>query len=167
MASQDEVDSDKRDFVLTTSTFLGLAGVAGACWPLVSSMNPTREVQAQSVTAVDLKGIAAGATQTVAWRGQPVFVFHRTQEEVAAVRQSDGGKDPEPDAARVKQPDWLVVVGICTHLGCVPNKDKQGWLCPCHGSVYDNSGRILSGPAPRNLAVPPYRFVADDKIVIG
>jgi ubiquinol-cytochrome c reductase iron-sulfur subunit len=167
MADQDDVDSERRDFIVTTTTFLGVAGAAGACWPLISSMNPTSSVKAEAVTDVDLQGIAPGAVQTVAWRGEPVFIFHRTPEEIAAMQQSSGGKDPEPDVSRVKHADWLVVVGICTHLGCVPNKNAQGWLCPCHGSVYDNSGRILSGPAPRNLDVPPYKFVSENKIVIG
>ena len=87
--------------------------------------------------------------------------------EAAAMAESNGGKDPQPDAARTKRSDWLVVVGTCTHLGCIPNKNAQGWLCPCHGSVYDNSGRIITGPAPRNLEVPPYRFLNDEKIIIG
>lgn len=163
----EKVDSERRDFIVTTTTVLGAAGVAGACWPFISSMNPTASVKAEAVTEVPLQGIPPGKVHTVAWRGEPVFVFHRTPAQVAAMRDSKGGKDPQPDSARVKEADWLVVVGICTHLGCVPNKTAQGWLCPCHGSIYDNSGRIISGPAPRNLDVPPYRFVAKDKLVIG
>lgn len=167
MSEQDKVDPERRDFIVTTTVAVGTAGVAAACWPLISSMNPTTAVKAEAVTEVSLQGIAVGEARTVAWRGEPVFIFHRTPEVIAAMEHSNGGKDPETDAARVQRPDWLVVVGICTHLGCVPNKDSQGWLCPCHGSIYDNSGRIISGPAPRNLDVPPYKFVASDKIEIG
>jgi ubiquinol-cytochrome c reductase iron-sulfur subunit len=167
MTERDKFDPERRDFLISTTTLLGAAGAAGACWPFISSMNPTSAVKSEAVTEVGLQGIAPGAVHTVAWRGEPVFIFHRTAAEVSAMEQSNGGKDPQADAARVKRPDWLVVVGICTHLGCVPNKTEQGWLCPCHGSIYDNSGRILSGPAPRNFAVPPYQFVAEDKIVIG
>lgn len=167
MAEKDGVDETRRDFLLTATATVGVAGIAAACWPFISSMNPTLDVQAQANTEVDLSGVAAGATRTVAWRGKPVFIVHRSPEQIAAMVQSEGGKDPAPDQARVQEPEWLVVVGICTHLGCVPNKTADGWLCPCHGSVYDNSGRVLHGPAPRNLEVPPYRFVAQDKIVIG
>jgi len=167
MSEQDKIDPERRDFLITSTTILGVAGAAGACWPFISSMNPTSAVKSEAVTTVDLQGVAPGAVNTVAWRGEPVFIFHRTPDEIAAMEKTDGGKDPQPDSARVKNADWLVVIGICTHLGCVPNKTKKGWLCPCHGSVYDNSGRIMSGPAPRNLDVPPYHFVSDDKIVIG
>jgi ubiquinol-cytochrome c reductase iron-sulfur subunit len=167
MSEQDKVDPERRDFIVTATTALGVAGVAGACWPFISSMNPTSAVKSEAVTEVGLQGIAPGTVHTVAWRGEPVFIFHRSPAEVAAMQQSNGGKYQQADESRVKHPDWLVVVGVCTHLGCVPNKTEQGWLCPCHGSVYDNSGRILSGPAPRNLDVPPYHFVSDDKIVIG
>ena len=167
MSDQDKIDPERRDFVVTTTTILGVAGVAAASWPFISSMNPTASVKAEAVEEVSLQGIDTGKVHTVAWRGQPIFIFHRTPEEIKAMEQSKGGKDPQPDKDRVKHADWLVVIGICTHLGCVPNKTAEGWLCPCHGSVYDNSGRIISGPAPLNLHVPPYRFVSDDKIVIG
>jgi len=167
MSEQDKMDPERRDFLVTTTTVIGAAGAAAACWPFISSMNPTSAVKSEAVSEVDLQGIAPGDVRTVAWRGEPVFIFHRTPEQIAAMQQSTGGKDPQPDGSRVKHPDWLVVAGICTHLGCVPTKNSQGWLCPCHGSVYDNSGRILSGPAPRNLDVPPYTFVAANKIVIG
>jgi ubiquinol-cytochrome c reductase iron-sulfur subunit len=160
-------DPARRDFLVTSTAVLGAAGLMAAAWPFLSSMNPTAAVKAAGVSEVSLQGIAAGEMRTVAWRGQPVFVFHRTPAEAAAMRDSNGGKDPQPDAARIQRPDWLVVVGTCTHLGCIPNKNAEGWLCPCHGSVYDNSGRILAGPAPRNLEVPPYRFLNDEKIVVG
>jgi len=171
MSEQDKLDSEldpeRRDFIVTTTSVLGAAGVAAACWPFINSMNPTAAVKSEAVTEVDLQDVAPGEVRTVAWRGEPVFIFHRTKDEVAAMEQSNGGKEPQPDDLRVKHADWLVVIGICTHLGCVPNKTQKGWLCPCHGSVYDNSGRIISGPAPRNLGVPPYRFVTGEKIIIG
>ena len=166
-SEKDNIDPERRDFLITTTTALGVAGAAGACWPFISSMNPTASVKSEAVKEVDLKDVAVGKVETVGWRGEPIFIFHRTADEIAAMENSKGGKDPQPDSARVKRPDWLVVIGICTHLGCVPNKVEKGWLCPCHGSVYDNSGRILSGPAPLNLYIPPYHFVSDDKIVIG
>jgi ubiquinol-cytochrome c reductase iron-sulfur subunit len=171
MSEQDKLDPDvdpeRRDFIVTTTTILGAVGAAAACWPFINSMNPTAAVKSEAVKEVNLQGIPPGEVHTVAWRGEPIFIFHRTPAEIAAMEQSSGGKDPQADVSRVKHADWLVVVGICTHLGCVPNKVANGWLCPCHGSQYDNSGRILAGPAPRNLDVPPYSFVADDKIVIG
>ena len=167
MAKKDGVDETRRDFLLTTTGAVGAAGIAAACWPFISSMNPTLAVQAQANTEVDLNSVLPGAMTTVAWRGKPVFIVHRTPQEIAAMEKSEGGKDPAADASRVKEAQWLVVIGLCTHLGCVPNKTKEGWLCPCHGSVYDNSGRVLHGPAPRNLDVPPYQFVTQDKILIG
>ena len=166
-AGDGPADPARRDFLVSSTVVLGAAGLVTAAWPFVSSMNPTAAVKAAGVSEVALQGIPAGEVRTVAWRGQPVFIFHRTPPEIAAMADSNGGKDPQPDAARIERPDWLVVVGTCTHLGCIPNKNAQGWLCPCHGSVYDNSGRILAGPAPRNLEVPPYRFLGDEQIVIG
>ena len=96
-----------------------------------------------------------------------MFVLHRTPEQVAAMAASNGGLSPEPDGERVQRPEWLVVVGVCTHMGCVPNKEEPGWTCHCHGSQYDDSGRVTRGPAPNNLEVPPYKFVSADKIIIG
>ncbi len=167
MAEKDRVDETRRDFLLTTTGVVGAAGVAAACWPFISSMNPSLAVQGQANTEVDLSTVAPGVMTTVAWRGKPVFIVHRTPEEIAAMAATEGGKDPATDQSRVQEAQWLVVIGLCTHLGCVPNKTKAGWLCPCHGSVYDNSGRVLHGPAPRNLDVPPYHFVTQDKILIG
>ncbi len=159
-------DPGRRDFLEQATCALAGAGIAATAVPFISSMNPTTDVIAAASTEVDLSGIEPGMDRTVAWQGKPVFIVHRTPEQVAAMQASKGGKDPEPDSERVVRPEWLVVVGICTHLGCVPGRKADGWLCPCHGSVYDNSGRILHGPAPRNLAVPPYEFESDDKILI-
>jgi ubiquinol-cytochrome c reductase iron-sulfur subunit len=130
-------------------------------------MNPSSDVLAKATTEFDLTGMNPGDMRTVAWQGKPVFVLRRTPEEIKAMEASDGVLDPEPDQKRVKKPEWLVVVGVCTHMGCVPNKEGPGWTCHCHGSQYDDSGRVVRGPAPKNLEVPPYHFVAADKIIIG
>lgn len=168
MSDGEALDSaDRRDFLGKATAAVGAAGMAAACWPFISSMNPSSDTLEKATTEVDLSPIAEGQTQTVSWGGKPVFVVHRTAAQVDAMQKSQGGKDPQPDQARTKQPQWLVVVGVCTHMGCIPSRNDDGWLCPCHGSVYDNSGRILHGPAPLNLHVPPYKFVSDTKIVIG
>ncbi len=160
-------DHGRRDFLGTATCFVAGAGIAASSWPFINSMNPTADVLAKASTEVDLSDIPAGEEKTVLWQGKPVFILHRTADQISAMEASTGSqKDPEPDEKRVQKPEWLVVVGICTHLGCVPNRRKEGWLCPCHGSVYDNSGRILHGPAPRNLDLPPYEFVADTRIII-
>jgi ubiquinol-cytochrome c reductase iron-sulfur subunit len=132
---------------------------------------------ALSTTEVDLAPVQVGQRLTVAWRGKPIFIDHRTPEEIKTAENVDVAslRDPQPDSARVKKPEWLVVVGVCTHLGCIPLGQKVGddrgqyggWFCPCHGSVYDTSGRIRQGPAPQNLFVPPYDFTADTTIKIG
>lgn len=158
---------DRRDFLNTVTSVVAGAGVVSACWPFISSMNPSRDVLSKATTEVDLKHIGEGELKTVEWQGKPVFILHRTDQQIDAMSRSDGGKQLQADAERVLKPEWLLVVGICTHLGCVPGRRENGWTCPCHGSVYDNSGRILRGPAPRNLEVPPYEFLAEDKILIG
>lgn len=169
MSNNSEVvdSADRRDFLGKATAAVGAIGACAACWPFISSMNPSSDTLEKATTEVDLSPIAVGQMQTVSWGGKPVFIVHRTPEQVAAMEKSQGGKDPEEDRARTKQPEWLVVVGVCTHMGCIPSRNEDGWLCPCHGSVYDNSGRILHGPAPKNLLVPPYKFVNNDKIVIG
>ena len=160
-------DPKRRDFLSTATGAVAGVGAAAACWPFISSMNPSSDVLARSTTEASLKGISPGEVKTVEWQGKPVFIFHRQEKQIAQMEGKGEGKDPEDDRLRVKNPDWLVVIGICTHLGCVPSRKKAGWLCPCHGSVYDNSGRILSGPAPRNLDIPEYKFAGNDKIIIG
>lgn len=168
MAEKDTLsDSGRRNFLVGLSTFVGGAGAAAACIPFVASMNPSSDVLSKATTEVDLSGIPEGGMHTIAWQGKPVFILHRTQEQIKAMSASSGGLQPEPDQQRTKQPEWLVVIGVCTHMGCVPNKEGPGWTCHCHGSQYDDSGRVLRGPAPGNLEVPPYRFVAAGKIVIG
>ncbi len=172
-------DVTKRDFLKLVTGAGALVGAGALAWPLIDSMNPSADVLALSSTTVDLAPIQLGQAITVVWRGKPVFVRHRTPEEIkgAATVAQNTLADPALDSARVKKgaEQWLVVVGICTHLGCIPigNKtteargDFGGWFCPCHGSQYDTSGRVRHGPAPANLAVPPYAFEGDTKIKIG
>jgi len=169
----------RRDFLILTAGAVGAVGAAAAVWPFIDSMNPSADVLAQSTTDVDLSQIEAGQAVTVMWQGKPVFIRHRTAEEINAAEETPMSEliDPESDKARVKKgkAEWLVVVGICTHLGCVPNGQKPsqdrgkygGWLCPCHGSLYDTSGRVRRGPAPTNLVIPPYVFLSDTSIRIG
>jgi ubiquinol-cytochrome c reductase iron-sulfur subunit len=167
----------RRDFLILTATAIGGVGVAAAIWPFIDTLNPARDTLALSTTEVDLAPVQVGQRLTVAWRGKPIFIDHRTPEEIKTAENVDvpSLRDPQPDSARVKKPEWLVVVGVCTHLGCIPLGQKVGddrgqyggWFCPCHGSVYDTSGRIRQGPAPQNLFVPPYDFTADTTIKIG
>lgn len=171
-------DSDeRRDFLIYATGAVAAAGVAFAAVPFVSSMNPAADVLALASTEVDLAGVAEGQSITVTWRGKPVFIRHRTQAEIEAARSTpmDDLVDPQPDAERVQKPEWLIMVGICTHLGCVPLGQKPadpkgefgGWFCPCHGSHYDQSGRIRKGPAPANLEVPVYEFLDEAVVRIG
>ncbi|MBI1174229.1 MAG: ubiquinol-cytochrome c reductase iron-sulfur subunit [Sideroxydans sp.] len=169
MSGSDTIDNpERRNFLGKITTVAGVTGAAAACWPFVNSMNPSSDVLAKATTEVDLSNIPPGGEHSVAWQGKPVFVVHRTPEQIKNAESSNGSIDPEADSKRVLKPEWLVVVGICTHLGCVPNRDPEGgWLCPCHGSMYDASGRVIRGPAPKNLEVPTYSFVSDNKILIG
>jgi len=173
-----EVKNKKRRSFLQLSTIsLGAIGTASFIWPFLKSMNPAEDTLALGSTEVNIADIEEGQGITVKWRGKPVFIRKRTQEEISeakAVKLEDL-KDPAIDDDRVKKDEWLVLVGICTHLGCVPLGQKitdmkgeyNGWYCPCHGSHYDSSGRIRKGPAPTNLAVPPYKFINDTTIKIG
>jgi len=162
----------RRDFIVIAASAFAAVGAAAAVWPFIDQMNPSADVLALSSTEVDLSQIAAGQSVTILWRGKPVFVRHRTEAEIAQARQDDTAAlpDPQKDADRVQKPEWLVMMGVCTHLGCVPlgqKGDFGGWFCPCHGSHYDTSGRIRKGPAPTNLPVPDYAFVNDTRIRIG
>lgn len=169
----------RRDFLLLTTGAVSAIGVGYFAWPFIDSMNPAADVLAQSSIDVDLSPIPVGQAITVVWRGKPIFVRHRTPEEIKAAEQTPLSEliDPEKDQERVKKghDQWLIVVGICTHLGCIPtgNKPTQnrgkygGWACPCHGSLYDTSGRVRRGPAPLNLAIPPYAFKSPTLIRIG
>jgi len=162
----------RRDFIITTSYALGAVGVGAAVWPLIDQMNPDASVKALASTEVDVSLVEPGQTITVLWRGKPVFIRRRTEEEIAKAKDVDlkDLKHPEKDEDRAKNPEWLVMLGVCTHLGCVPLGDKGeygGWFCPCHGSHYDTSGRIRKGPAPTNMEVPKYEFVNSNTIKIG
>jgi ubiquinol-cytochrome c reductase iron-sulfur subunit len=164
----------RRDFMTLTAGALSAVGAAALGVTLVDSMNPSADVLALASTEVDLSAIQPGQTLKVMWRGKPVFVRRRTPDEIAEARAVPLAdlRDPQKDEDRVKagHDEWLIVVGVCTHLGCIPigkAGDYDGWFCPCHGSHYDSSARIRKGPAPKNLAVPDYKFVGDTKVVIG
>ncbi len=164
--------TNRRDFIFTASYALGAVGVGAAVWPLIDQMNPDASVKALASTEVDISGVERGQSITVLWRGKPVFIRRRTEEEIAKAKAVDlkDLKHPETDEDRAKNPEWLVMLGVCTHLGCVPLGDKGeygGWFCPCHGSHYDTSGRIRKGPAPTNMEVPKYEFVNSNTIKIG
>ncbi len=167
----------RRDFLLLATGAVGAVGTALAAWPFIDSMNPAADVLAVSVTEVDLAPIEVGQSITVVWRGRPVFVRRRTAAEIEQARAVPMGDliDPQRDEDSVQKAEWLILVGICTHLGCIPLGQRRGeprgefggWFCPCHGSHYDISGRIRKGPAPENLWLPKYAFLDDNIVKIG
>ena len=167
----------RRDFLIVATGAVASVGAAATLWPLIDSMNPAADQLALASVDVDLSGIEVGQRVTVQWRGKPVFIVRRTPAEIAAAAADDKADliDPQADSERVQQPEWLIVVGICTHLGCVPLGQRDGdpvgdwggWFCACHGSQYDISGRVRRRPAPRNLDVPPYVFLAETMVRIG
>lgn len=169
--------TSRRDFLYLATGASAALGVAMVAWPFIHSMNPAADTLALASVDVDLSSVAAGQAITVTWRGKPVFIRNRTEAEIEQARAVDVAelRDPQTDADRVQRDNWLVMVGICTHLGCVPLGQKPtevkgefgGWFCPCHGSHYDTSGRIRKGPAPTNLAVPEYAFLDDTTIRLG
>ena len=176
-AAPAESGETRRDFLYLAAGAMGAVGTGAVVWPLIASMSPSAEVLALASTEVDLGPIAEGQRITVTWRGNPVFIDHRTPAQISEAEAAalEDLPDPESDEARVQKPEWLILIGVCTHLGCVPLGQKTGqnrgefggWFCPCHGSHYDTSGRIRKGPAPTNLPVPPYEFTGDTTIVIG
>jgi ubiquinol-cytochrome c reductase iron-sulfur subunit len=164
----------RRDFIVLTASAMAGVGAATFVWPIVDSMNPSADVLALASTEVDLKYIKEGQTLKIMWRGKPVFIRNRPEAEIAEARQVSMSDlpDPESDEDRVMKgyEKWLIMVGVCTHLGCIPiagKGDYGGYFCPCHGSHYDGSGRIRKGPAPTNLVVPDYRFLDDNTVLIG
>ena len=175
----DATGETRRDFLLHTT--VAMAGVGGVMmvWPLIMSLNPAADTLSLSTTEVNIAGIGEGQRITVTWRGKPVFIAHRTAAEIDAAKKVNVAelRDPQTDDERVTKgkEQYLVLEGSCTHFGCIPQGVKQteprgefgGWFCPCHGSVYDTSGRIRRGPAPLNLLVPPYQFLSDTTVLIG
>jgi len=168
-------EPSRRDFLYIATGTAAAVGAAAVAWPLINQMNPDAStIAAGAPIEVDLGPIAEGQIIKVFWRSKPIFISHRTKKEIDEAKNVNLASlpDPQPDSARVKEghDQWLVVIGICTHLGCIPlahQGNYDGWFCPCHGSQYDSSGRIRQGPAPANLYVPPYAFLSDTKIRIG
>ena len=184
-SATDDDDPSRRDFLALTAGAMSAVGVCVTAYPLVQSMNPAADVLAMATTEVDLSSLKEGQSLTVVWQGKPIFIRNRTQAEIDEARAvpMNDLKDPQTDQDRVKQsafggkdmPNWLIMVGVCTHLGCIPLGQKptdphgnyDGWFCPCHGSQYDSAGRIRQGPAPKNLVIPPYEFTDATHITIG
>lgn len=170
-------DETKRDFLYLTTAATAAVGAASFVWPFIDSLNPAADTLALASIDVDLSAVQTGQSITVTWRGKPVFIRNRTEKDIEAARSVDISTlpDPQSDEDRIQKDNWLVMVGICTHLGCVPLGQKPadakgdfgGWFCPCHGSHYDTSGRIRKGPAPKNLEVPAYEFLTDTSVRIG
>jgi len=175
-----EDETSRRDFIFIAAGGVAAVGAAATVWPFIDQMNPAADTRALSTTEVDLTAIDLGQQVRILWQGKPVFVRHRTAEEIAAAQRDDFAtlKDPQRDAERLQQSngdagkaEWLILQASCTHLGCVPTfvegSSYGGWFCPCHGSDYDTSGRIRRGPAPRNLDIAPYVYMNDTSIRIG
>jgi ubiquinol-cytochrome c reductase iron-sulfur subunit len=187
----DDDEPSRRDVIMIAAGGFAMAGAVLALWPLLDQMNPDQSALSLATTEVDLAHVEAGQAITVMWRGKPIFIRHRTDAEIAEAQDLPVDDLPDPLARNANLPDnapatdenrttkgrepWLVMIGICTHLGCIPkgqavgdNKgDYGGWFCPCHGSQYDTAGRVRKGPAPQNMAIPPYAFIADTKVKIG
>ncbi len=181
--AQKKIDLDpagirRRDFIHIAPVSFAAVGVAASAIPLVDSMNPSADVLAVSSIEVDLSLIEPGQRVTVSWRNQPIFIVRRTADDIVRAQADDANPaliDPSSDSERIQQTEWLIMIGVCTHLGCIPLGQKEGdpqgkyggWFCPCHGSLYDTSGRVRRGPAPRNLDIPPYVFLSDTLIRLG
>ncbi|WP_371397180.1 ubiquinol-cytochrome c reductase iron-sulfur subunit [Fretibacter rubidus] len=175
----DAVDGEKRDFIFIATGAVAAAGAASLVWPFVAQMGKAADTLAAGSIEIDLTKVEEGAQLKTLWRGKPIFVRHRTAAEIAEAESVDVAKlpDPETDTDRLVagpsgnvDPKYLVMVGVCTHFGCVPvgeAGDYDGWYCPCHGSHYDTSGRIRKGPAPKNMVIPPYSYITDTTIKVG
>ena len=169
----------RRDMLQLVALSGATIGAGAIAWPLIDSMNPSKDVLALSSVEVDLAPVTEGMGITIVWQGKPIFVRHRTPTEIKEAQEVPLGQliEPQADSARVKSghDQWIILIGICTHLGCVPLGNNPtdprgqwgGWFCPCHGSQYDTSGRVRHGPAPANLALPPYAFESNTKIKVG
>jgi len=185
-STTDTADVSRRDFLYIATGAVAAVGTAAFIWPFINQMNPDASTLALSTTEVDLSPVAEGQSITVKWRGKPVFIRHRTKKEIdegKAVKLDQlvdtdarnpnlptGAEATDANRAAAGKEQWLIMIGVCTHLGCVPigeSGDYDGWFCPCHGSEYDTAGRIRRGPAPENLHIPPYEFTKDTTIRIG
>ncbi len=169
---------NRRDFLYVATGMATAVGTAATLWPFIDSMRPSADVSAMASIEIDLSPVEPGQRVTIKWRGKPVFIVRRTEDMIARARADDANPaliDPAPDQARVQRPEWLIMVGVCTHLGCIPLGQRDddprgpygGWFCPCHGSIYDSAGRVRKGPTPRNLEVPPYEFLDNGRVRIG
>lgn len=177
MTSTSAQTKGRRDFIVVASNTMLAVGLGAVAYPFINQMNPAADTLALASIEVDISALQIGQAITVKWRGRPVFIRRRTRSEIAEANEVPLAdlRDPETDTVRAPRPEYLVVEGICTHLGCVPlgqkvsevKGDYAGWFCPCHGSHYDTSGRIRKGPAPSNLPIPPYEFITDTVIRIG
>ncbi|MGR3508123.1 MAG: ubiquinol-cytochrome c reductase iron-sulfur subunit [Sulfitobacter sp.] len=186
MSQAEDHAGTRRDFLYYATAGTGAVAVGAAVWPLVNQMNPSADVKALSSIRVDISSVEPGTQLTIKWLGKPVFIRRRTEDEIAKARAVDMSELPDPVAennnlaadapatdenrAMAGKEDWLVMIGVCTHLGCVPLGDAGdfgGWFCPCHGSHYDTAGRIRKGPAPRNLLVPVAEFVDETTLKLG
>lgn len=171
--SADNANVTRRDFLLVASQAAAAVGGVIALWPFIDQMNPAADTLALKEVEFDLAPVQPGQIVTIEWQKKPVFIRRRTPEEIKSAEDAPIAEliDPQTDKDRVQKPEWLILVATCTHLGCIPSNlfkgEYGGWLCPCHGSHYDTSGRIRKGPAPRNLEVPPYQFLSDTKVLIG
>ncbi len=187
MSANDITDPTRRDFLYVATAMAGAVGAAGVAWPFIDQMRPDASTRALASVEVDVSSLTPGMSLTVKWRGKPVFIRNRTPEEIEAAKAvaMDELKDPLARNANIAasapasdidrsagegRENWLVMVGVCTHLGCVPLGQAGnfgGWFCPCHGSHYDTAGRIRLGPAPENLAVPVFQFISDTTVRVG
>ncbi len=178
-AHGETIDEDKRDFIYIATGAVAAAGAASLAWPLVTQMAPAADTLAAGSVEIDLSQLAEGQQLKVLWRGKPVFVRHRTAKEISVAEGTDIANCPDPqtdderlipDVNGKLRPEFLVMIGVCTHFGCIPvgeAGDFDGWYCPCHGSHYDTSGRIRKGPAPKNMEIPQYQYISENVIKVG
>lgn len=166
-----DVDAERRELLIGATCAFGAVGAAACAVPFVTSFAPNRAVEALATIDINLADIPEGGSKTFLWQGKPVFVWHRSPSQIAEAEAGDAtaSLDPAKDSDRVKKKEWLITMGVCTHLGCVPLQGGEfgGWRCPCHGSQFDNSGRVRHGPAGKNLDIPPYAFLDDNTVRIG